>query len=107
MPKMIPMPTVVELLPTRRCFFADEWYRCHWCDWRGYFNHVYVPDKYVLIDDEGFAPTMLCLRCIELEEPPWRPNNRQRCQTRLSKLFSNLDDESTRLIAEYLAANVK
>ena len=44
-----------------------RWAQCKWC-WRWEYN-VSIPD--------GFNGS-LCRRCMELEEPPWWPNHRER-----------------------------
>ena len=46
-----------------------RWAQCKWC-WRWEYN-MSIPD--------GFNGP-LCRRCMELEEPPWWPNHRQRCE---------------------------
>ena len=87
-------------------FDNDAWYSCDWCGWFGYFGPD-VPDKYVLYDVDGCPGYVLCLRCIDLEEPPWRPNNRDRWHEWLMKVFRTtaLNTNTHRKIAEYLAAN--
>ena len=52
------------IIKTRWC-----WAQCTWC-WRWEYN-MGIPD--------GFNGP-LCRRCMELEEPPWWPNHRQRCE---------------------------
>ena len=47
---------------------------------------------------------LLCGRCLDLEEPPWWPNNRQQCAESLE--FA-LPSEVKKKIADLLAANVK
>ena len=44
-----------------------RWAQCKWC-WRWEYN-MSIPD--------GFNGS-LCRRCMELEEPPWWPNHRER-----------------------------
>ena len=64
-----------------------------------------------LTDIDGVG--LLCDRCFDLEEPPWWPNNRQRCamwlhHTRLipALLRNSLNEDAAVLMAAYLAANV-
>ena len=45
------------------------WATCNWC-WRWEFN-MYITD---------WVGAPLCDRCMDLEEPPWWPNHRQRCE---------------------------
>ena len=83
-----------------------EWFQCDWCGWWGYFSNEEMPEKYELIDVDmvGF----LCVRCFGSREPPWRPNNRDRCHRWMIHLFANSldgDNGTTRLIAEFLADN--
>ena len=54
-----------------------------------------------------------CNRCLDLEEPPWWPNNRQRCATTLHNmrllpalLRNSLDEEFSVLMAAYLVKNL-
>ena len=91
-------------------FANDEWYQCHWCGWWGYFGGADVPDKYVLLDVDGPSLCLLCMRCVWLDEPPWWPNNRDRCHEWLLQVFrTNRTAASVinthREIAEYLADN--
>ena len=55
--------------------------------------------------------TLLCMRCLELEEPPWWPNNRDMCHEWLLQEFRKtalppLDTHICRRIAEYIAENM-
>ena len=91
---------LVGLRPTR-----TERSQCDWCGWWGHFSWP-MPAKFVLIDVDmppPQGPTVVCLRCIGLDEPPWRPNNRERWQRLLSR-HTPLDDNCTRLIALFIAA---
>ena len=85
----------------------DEWFQCDWCQWWGYFSSEEMPEKYELLDIDGVG--YLCLRCFQADEPPWRPNNRDRCHGWMINLFANRlggENGTTRLIAEFLADNV-
>ena len=83
----------------------DEWFQCEWCGWWGYFSHEEIPEEYELLDIDMVG--YLCLRCFRADEPPWHPNNRDRCQTHMDHLFGKvLNEVATRRIAEFLADNV-
>ena len=87
-------------------FENDEWYQCGWCGWWGYFSAEEVPLKYCL-----WGPLPKCERCIDLAEPPWRPNNRDRCHEWLLKVshktrMAKLDTYTVRIIAEFIAKNI-
>ena len=45
------------------------WARCYWCWWWEY--GMYIPDG---------VNHQLCGDCMDLWEPPWYPNNRQRAE---------------------------
>ena len=50
------------------------WEQCKWCSrWDRCSCYMYNPDG---LWHDG----PLCNRCMELEEPPWWPNHRQRCE---------------------------
>ena len=93
----------------------DDWYVCEWCGWWGYLAGPDVSDKYKLYEahvwkNVPFA-TLLCMRCLELEEPPWWPNNRDMCHEWLLQEFRKtalppLDTHIFRRIAEYIAENM-
>ena len=85
----------------------DVWKNCDWCGWWGYFSCEVIPEKYVLLDcDFRHMNGIICLRCFELKEPPWRPNNRDRCAAHLDiSLGQVLNEVVLRTVAEFLAAN--
>ena len=63
-----------------------------------------------LTDIDGVG--LLCDRCYDLEEPPWYPNNRQRCSIWIREMLfrhimanRDLDGVAAR-VAVYLAENV-
>jgi len=96
---------------------SEDWYICDWCGWWGYLDGPSVPDKYKLYDTRKWKKnvpffTLLCMRCFELEEPPWRPNKRDLCHEWLLRIFRPLElaridiTYTLRLIAEYLAENM-
>ena len=99
---------------------GDTWDSCDWCGWWGWLetDQHPVPPLYRLMEyedgdeDEPFATFVLCQRCEGLDEPPWRPNNRDRIHALLMLNFRPpmlADIDSThiiRLIAEYLAVNM-
>ena len=86
----------------------NVWYQCDWCGWYGYFTSEVIPENNVLLDCDFLAMKgIICLRCFELGEPPWRPNNRDRCAAYLDlSLGQALKAVSVlRTVAEFLAAN--
>ena len=100
--------------------FGDKSLQCDWCDWWGMLMATGatgvlgdLPDHMALIEVEGPTLTLLCLRCAELKEPPWYPNNRQRCADWLLKISRGLPNhqravvEVSGTIAPFLAANTK
>ena len=95
---------------------SSEWLKCRWCGWDSWYSDW--------IDSEEGAPLIfklwgpyglyrrgpLCDRCHQLKEPPWRPDNRDRCHEWLLKVphksrMAKLDTNTLRIIAEYLAEN--
>ena len=78
------------------------WARCYWC-WRWQYN-MYIPDW------TGYP---LCGRCMDLEEPPLYPNERQRAENKTSRLLNRqlripstgggLPEEATKNIASFLS----
>ena len=83
----------------------NVWYQCDWCGWWGYFSSEILPEEYVLLDIDMVG--YICLRCYELDEPPWRPNNCDRCAADMDHLFRQvLNEVAIRTVAEFLAANV-
>ena len=98
--------------PMRMLIDNDEYEydTCDWCGWWGYFGPG-VPAKYELRDVNRCGELfVLCLRCFKLDEPPWRPNNRDRCHEWVVKVcrgsrIAALSPPIQRLIAEMLAEN--
>ena len=94
--------------------FGDKWLQCDWCGWWGHTDWD-EPADMALSDGDGDQLMVFCLRCNELEEPPWYPNNRQRCADwflNISRGLPNPDHqqaaaEVSRKIAEFLASNTK
>ena len=96
--------------------FEFDWEQCGWC-WSWGICH-FTCSKYVDLRDTDFLELalwewrgfgLLCDGCSLLPEPPWRPNNRQRCQQYLRIMLPrNLRDNTivTRMIAVFLARNV-
>ena len=94
------------------------WHMCRWCGWCD--SLVDGPD-YIkeLMEVEDYPCLSRCDRCQQFDEPPWWPNNRQRCAKQLIHLLPTvrttitatdivvrtIPDETVRLIAEYLAEN--
>ena len=86
-----------------------KWYQCDWCEWWGKCSWD-VPDRDALINfDSCDGLCFICLRCHELDEPPWRPNNRDRYYMSMQRLgfFKELPHTARRDIACYLAKNSK
>ena len=81
------------------------WEQCYWC-WRWEWN-MYIPYG---------VNQPLCNRCLDLDEPPWYPNDRQRfenetwrlfhCQLKLPRTGRGLGKEATTLIASFLSSDV-
>ena len=94
------------------------WLTCCWCGWwDAYIADISCINK---MREVGLYPCLTrCLWCQRFDEPPWWPNNRQRCADRLIHLMptvrtaitateiveSTIPGETISLIAEYLAAN--
>ena len=76
-------------------------------------NYRWVQESKLIAyqSDDGYHGPVSCMRCKDLEEPPWWPNNRDRCHEMLLRnlqppAFAEVDSTSIlRLIAEYLAEN--
>ena len=94
------------------------WDYCDWCGWWGWIEEdtdlVLPKHRLVEYDSEHgsmFFGPVYCLRCKDLEEPPWWPNNRDRFHELLLRnfqppAFADVDSTSIlRLIAEYVAEN--
>ena len=91
--------------------------QCTWC-WRWGKCTLSEGEKW---DDEGgwipplahvdgYAVTLLCTACVRLEEPPYWPNNRQRCtlsleQGRLLPQHILSLGSVTKLVADFVAKN--
>ena len=78
----------------------------------GWWSEIHpVPFTYRLIP-QGSRGGLYCMRCAWLEEPPWRPNNRDRIHQwlliffRPRELAKRPSTNILRLIAEYLAVNM-
>ena len=98
------------------------WYQCGWCDWWVWVQEG-VPEgdidpKYDFVSRIFFVGPhprqyrlmLRCTRCADCEEPPWRPNNRDRCAEHLQLWFgkwgpTKLPLEVRRVIAEFIADN--
>ena len=81
------------------------WFYCAWCwTWGKYYCEFPFCESELLIDIDGEGP--FCLRCTDLDEPPWQPNNRRRCARWLSlavpKAFGR---DVVAIVAKFLAAN--
>ena len=50
----------------------------------------------------------LCSECIHLDEPPWYPNGRKRCQIRVETVFRSkeLGEGASKTIAAFLTSHV-
>ena len=71
---------------------------------------MYIPYQDALFGYETCAGFyFMCLRCDELDEPPWWPNNRDRCYMSMQRrgLFTDLPHAVRRDIACYIAVNSK
>ena len=95
--------------PMRMLIDNDEYEydTCDWCGWWGYAGPM-VPAKYELTDCyRNGRNWVLCTRCYDLAEPPWRPNNRDRWHERLLQVFrtTKLSTEVLRPFVEYFAEN--
>ena len=80
---------------------------CDWCGWWGYAGPM-VPARFMIVESGKNGKLLgFCLRCIKLDEPPWWPNNRDRCHEWLLQVFrtTELNTDVQRTIAEMLASN--
>ena len=99
--------------PMRMLIDNDEYEydTCDWCGWWGGYAGPMVPARFMIVESDKNGKLLgLCLRCIKLDEPPWKPNNRDRCDMWLQQVFrqsrmAKLDQPTQRLIAEMLADN--
>ena len=95
-----------------------SWDYCDWCGWWGWIetDTDLVLPKHQLVEYDSehgsmFSGPVYCLRCEDLEEPPWWPNNRDRFHELILRnfqppAFAKIDSTSIlRLIAEYVAEN--
>ena len=100
-----------------RCLWCDVdptvWFQCTWCEWWGRCD-LDAPDRDALThSDNGIArwdeQDFSCLRCYVLDEPPWWPNNRDRCHMWIERLglLAKLPQSVRRDVACYLAKNSK
>ena len=65
--------------------YGDRWLACEWCwKWGKCLADEHLGGAMPLTDIDGLG--VLCYACMVLEEPPWRPNNRQRCATWLERM---------------------
>ena len=64
--------------------YGDRWLYCAWCwRWGKCLADELLNGAEPLTDVDGVGT--MCDRCLELEEPPWWPNNRQRYATYLQE----------------------
>jgi len=78
-----------------------EWAQCTWC-WRWEYGMYIRDDRDVPLCDlcncleqciwcwrwgNHYGP--LCAGCLDLEEPSWWPNHRQRCELFVWRMFGN------------------
>ena len=64
--------------------YGDRWLYCAWCwRWGKCLADERLNGAEPLTDVDGVGT--MCDRCLELEEPPWWPNNRQRYATYLQE----------------------
>ena len=103
------------LYPKRGFRIGYGWYtygNCEWCGFCGCHGPTVPEDNEYKLRDVNRCHKLykMCHRCIKLDEPPWRPNNRDRCDMWLQQVFgqsrmAKLDQPTQRLIAEMLADN--
>jgi hypothetical protein len=84
--------------------YGDRWLTCSWC-W-AWGKNIAITGIPGLWDIDGVG--LLCDDCIQLSEPPWKPNNRDRTARRLSLSMpvAMRSDEVLSAIAEFVADNV-
>ena len=90
--------------------YGDVWLQCEWCwQWGKCLWDEYLDGAEPLWDVDGVG--LLCDRCLELEEPPWYPNNRQRCSVYLDHMLfryiypDTAVPEVSKLVADHIASN--
>ena len=90
--------------------YGDQWLYCAWCwRWGKCTADEYLDGAEPLWDTDWSG--LLCGWCLELEEPPWWPNNRQRYARYLQEFRllprALLDGEETIVIelASFVAEN--
>ena len=83
-------------MPNHRSMGSLGWCQCYWC-WRWEYN-MYIPDG---------VGGPLCGDCLDLVEPPWVPNNRQRAEIFFEALCRTHwvlgDPAISSVVASYLA----
>ena len=98
--------------------FEEHWLMCRWCGWWDRFIDDII-DIDLMREIENYPCHSRCSWCQHLNEPPWWPNNRERCRNQLIHLLPTVQstitateivertipDEVIRIIAEYLAKN--
>ena len=98
--------------------FEEHWLMCRWCGWWDRFIDDIINID-LMREIENYPCHSRCSWCQHLNEPPWCPNNRQRCRNQLIHLLPTVQSTITateivertipgeviRLIAEYLAKN--
>jgi len=84
--------------------YGDKDLWCHWC-WKSGSCQDELPDGVIpLWDVDGVG--LLCDVCMQLEEPPWWPNNRQRCALQLRESIGRLLPLSAvKKVADFLVSN--
>ena len=97
--------------------YGDRWLRCKWCWQWGKCLHDDFLNGALPLTDVDAVGDVLCDWCLDLEEPPWWPNNRQRCamwlgegKVRPSYFIEKLSPDEEVLpiktIADFLAVNI-
>ena len=95
------------------------WYQCRWCDWWLWAQgDIEVDPKWDFVGnffsvgpyDNWYGLMLRCKRCADCEEPPWRPNNRDRCADHIQLAFGKWGPTQLpllvrRVIAEFIADN--
>ena len=64
------------------------WRQCLWCWKRGMDVHDFMlPDGVIAVTYHDSRDCYLCDTCSDLEEPPWYPNARRRCEKSLKYIM--------------------